>query len=336
MSRLRTRHCARRAPFRAPRAALALVLAATLAFGLGACAGAAGRAGGSGASETPATSATTSTATPGQPSSALIGQRLSFGAPTEGSDSLVFLGDTQDSGPDGVVFGPLLSGITSRDLIVIAGDLVNDQDNKQQWQAFAGQFPANVAPDKQVAVVPGNHTPDPPALNLFAKQTPALVSLAHTEVVLLDSNLLGSLDEDQIRSTQQFLTQALARRAGRNLIFVMHHPLFPLTNDPKNATRARSMMKNYGSYFKQATLILCGHEHSYARYTDPATGITQVMGNASAKVYTPVDTHRPGLAALVEAGPVITRLSSDSASVTLKTFDISGNLIDSCVIPSAH
>ena len=300
------------------RATLALALAAALTLGLVAC----------GSNPAPQ-SGTGAQGAQTAPTSARIDQRLSFGASTEATDSLVFLGDTQDFGPNGVGFGSLLSGVTSRDLVVIAGDLVNDEQDQQQWQAFTAQFPASVKLNTQVAVVPGNHTPDPPALDLFAKRSPAVIMMAHTEVVLLDSNLLGSLDASQIKQNQRFFEQALAQRGDRSLILVMHHPLFVLTNNPKNMVRAATMMKNYGRYFKQATLVLCGHEHMYARYTDPATGITQVMGNASYKGYPPSNPKKPGLDALYTGGLVETRIQISAKTLTLTTFDDQGKQIDS-------
>jgi len=295
------------------RAVLALALVAALTLGLAACGG----------------KLTAITGTKSPQSEERIGQRLSFGASTETTDSLVFLGDTQDFGPNGVGFGSLLTSVTPRDLVLIAGDLVNDQQEQKQWQAFAAQFPPNVSLSKQVAVVPGNHTPDPPAANLFAKHSPSVITMAHTEILLLDSNLLGSLDGAQIKQNQHFFEQALALRGNRSLILVMHHPIFVLTNNPKNVVRASTMMKNYGRYFKQATLILCGHEHLYARYTDPATGIIQVMGNASYKGYPPRNPKRPGLNSLYTGGLVVTRISVSSKTLELTTFDGQGKQIDS-------
>ena len=265
--------------------------------------------------------------------SAALKQSLTFGASTETSDTIIYLGDTQaDESTGQVVFGSLLAKATARDLIVLGGDLVNDPQDPAEWKAFARQFPAPVDPDRQVAVVPGNHTPDPPALALFAKQAPATIRMAQTEVVLLDSNLLGSLDDDQIARNQAAFKQALAQQGNRALILVMHHPLFVLDGNPKDVTRAQTMMKNYGQFFKQADLILCGHEHMYARYTDPDTGIIQVMGNASGKGYEPSNPQMPGLEKLYTATPVTTRITISSQTLTLQTNSAQGAPLDAATI----
>jgi len=261
---------------------------------------------------------------------------LTFGSSTATTDTLVYLGDTQgDTVTDRPVFGALLqaAAITPQDLVVLGGDLVNDEQNTREWQAFSAQIPLSVDPAKQVAVVPGNHTPDMPPVDFFARQAPAVVLMAHTEVVLLDSNILGSLDTSQIKQSQDFLRRALALRGRRQLIFVTHHPLFVLDANPKDKARAATMMKNYGSFFKQATLVLCGHEHMYARYTDPATGVTQLIGNASGKGYTPSDPHQQGLACLLQDTVVFTRLSVTAEGLQLTTYDSQAQLIDSATLP---
>ena len=255
------------------------------------------------------------------------GQVHAFETPSnEKTFSFGFLGDTQmdpDSGK--LAMRELLEQLTDERFLLIAGDLVNDTSNKTEWKSFFMQG-GDVFADLPVMSVAGNHAA---GVNQTKGKLAGFSSFEYGDAhfVLLDSNLMGNTEAETVDMIQTYLKDDLAATDKKWKIALMHHPLFPVNQNPKDAQRAKTMLEQYGAYFKQMDVVLCGHEHAYARAQ--SDGILQIMGNASEKQYAAVDMEYIAASA---PGPVYTRVQVEEDTMTILTFDRDGKQVDPYVL----
>jgi len=203
--------------------------------------------------------------------------------------SFLFFSDTQASPETGDYsgFGEMLATAVTKaenpDLVIFGGDTVNDGGDADEWRAF-WEAAAQPLSGLVTAAIPGNHDNYP----LLAKQfdypdkAPAgqgegyfySFDTGPVHFIMLDSNIMGAGNERDVEWLRNDLESAEAQQSVWR-IAVMHHPMWPVVDNPKDAARAETMrelflplLADYGT-----DLILCGHQHVYAR-TLPMSGDT--------------------------------------------------------------
>ena len=249
------------------------------------------------------------------------------GREEQGTFSFGFLGDTQaDPDTEALAMGELLAHVSDEAFLLIAGDLVNNESDISEWEAFFAQSKGLFT---RLPVMPavGNHDsridiPSTEGLSGFYG-----FDYGNLHVLVLNGNLLGSSDEKTIAAIGAFFAQDLQNSADAKWrIAMMHYPLFPVSNNPTNIRRGDNMLAQYGPYLTQYDLLLCGHEHVYSRLE--SDGLLQVMGNASEKVYAP---SKEGLLASYR-GPVYTRFNLTDDTLEAVTINKEGNTVDAFVL----
>ena len=271
-----------------------------------------------------------------------------------GQISFLFFSDTQADPETGdySAFGELLRGALSvndrPDLVIFGGDTVNEGGSETEWRDFrfvTGDYLAGLT----TAAAAGNHDNYPLLTKQFnyPDETPLdfsrgfFYTLAAGPVffVVLDSNVMGAANESDIEWLRQELQSEAAKDAAF-IIAVMHHPMWPVVANPKDAQRAETMREHFLRILEDSgvALILCGHQHNYAR-TQPQTGetgdggepgITQIMAASGGK-----DTYTPGdfdYICLSAPAPNYLLVKADGESVTASAFDKDHVLIDQVII----
>ena len=216
----------------------------------------------------------------GQPVS--TGQRLSF----------LFFSDSQadpDTG-DYSGFARLLAGALPRgdepELAIFGGDTVNDGGDVDEWLRFkdavGGSFNGLTT-----AAVAGNHDNYDLLAEMFDYPLEAPVnpgagffytfSAGPVFFIMLDSNSLGAAKQADIEWLREELQSDGALRADWR-IAVMHHPMWPVADIPRDMQRAETMREHVLPVLEEygVDLILCGHQHSYARTLPMRDGTASV------------------------------------------------------------
>jgi 3',5'-cyclic AMP phosphodiesterase CpdA len=180
----------------------------------------------------------------------------------------IHAGDTELGSPDlpGTVkrynLLPARAAAAGTELVVIAGDLIHDND-AEHWQAFTDGLKLFKMP---VHVVPGNHD-DPATFRKLFGPPNRVFTHNNCDFVCLDSNLLSpsvvSWLEDSLKAS---------RAAGRTHIFVlMHHP-------PEGNADLDRLFRKYG-----VEAVLCGHLHKTGKSVHDGYVIYWVSGTAKAR-----------------------------------------------------
>ena len=201
--------------------------------------------------------------------------------------------------------GELLAGATSGvewlSLVLIGGDTVNDGGNIDEWndfwQAAGSSFDGLIT-----AAVPGNHDNYALLSGQFdhpseAPQMPGegffyTFSSGPVFFLMLDSNIMGSANQRDIDWLQHELQSEAATQADWRIV-VMHHPMWPLTDHPRDIQRAATLREFFLPLFEEygVDLLLCGHQHVYSRslpmsgdsQTADGQGIVQIMAASGDK-----------------------------------------------------
>ena len=262
----------------------------------------------------------------------------------------LFFSDTQPNPETGDFsgLGKLMEQVALRheapDLVVFGGDTVNDGGDEAEWREFwmaSGSWLKGLT----TAAVAGNHD----SYALLAEQfnypdrAPATpyggffytLSVGSVYFVMLDSNIMGAGN----RSDVEWLQNALqGEAAGQSdwIIAVMHHPMWPVTDNPKDQQRAATMREHFMPLLEAygVALILCGHQHVYARSrpmlgeseSGDGRGIVQIMAASGDKV-TYAQAERSYIAAGASA-PNYLVLRADSESLCITAFDSEHAIID--------
>ena len=275
--------------------------------------------------------------------------------PAEGRTlDFLFFSDTQpDPGTgDYSGVGELLSQAIMRapdaELVLFGGDSVNDGGDEKEWDDFWQAVGPSLS-GVETAAVSGNH--DNYALLAerfdFPTDAPAgpgegfFYSIVRGPVffLMLDSNVMGAANQREIDWVRQALQSRDAASADWR-IAVMHHPMWPLTDHPRDLQRAETMREHFLPLFYEygVDLILCGHQHVYSRTipmsgetaADDGRGLVQIMA-ASGDKATYTIGERDFLAAS-GAAPNYLRLIADKARLTVTAYDAGFTEIDSFVL----
>ena len=275
-------------------------------------------------------------------------------APQREALTFLYFSDTQ---PDPAIgdfteFGELIKrAITNSggiDLVIFGGDTVNDGGDESEWQKFS--LASSALLDGLItAAVAGNHDNYPLLSEQFdyPREAPAgqgggyfySLYLAPVYFIMLDSNIMGAANQSDIDWLESELLSDAAQRSAW-IIVIMHHPMWPVTDNPKDSQRAETMRENFLPLLEanNAALILCGHQHVYSRtfpmlgnsIADNGQGIVQVMAASGDKAtYTMNDSD------FVAAGAPASNyllLEADSESLSITAFDGEGKVVDQYTI----
>jgi 3',5'-cyclic AMP phosphodiesterase CpdA len=251
----------------------------------------------------------------------LHGERLS--APINEVDiekhplSFLFVSDSQADPQIGdyTDHGELLNlGIGWADkpsLVVFGGDTVNDGGDPDEWAAFheaTKRLLSDMTTAREpffrivTAAVAGNHD----GYALLAEQfdypedVPAgpgdgyfyAFEMGGVFFIMLDSNTMGAARQKDIDWLRGVLDSEASRKAAWR-VAVMHHPMWPVMDNPKDMARAKTMREHFLPLLEAGgvSLLLCGHQHIYTR-TAPmhgegadseGEGIVQIMAASGGK-----------------------------------------------------
>ena len=211
----------------------------------------------------------------------------------EGAFSFLFLSDTQANPETGDYneFGKLLNQAVDHkgnpQLVLFGGDTVNNASDVGEWQDFWNAA-KNPLSGKTTAAVAGNHDLHPLLGSQFSY--PASDNLFYSfnqgdiHFIMLDSNAMGAANQSDISWLRSDLNSNEAKQVTWR-VAVMHHPMWPVTANPKDIQRAITMRENFLPLLEsgQVDLILCGHQQVYSR-TKPMSGDKVSTGNGIVQI----------------------------------------------------
>ena len=218
----------------------------------------------------------------------------------------LFFSDTQADPETGDYsgFGELLATALSRcpdpDIVIFGGDSVNDGADANEWDAFHKVVDPLLTGLTTASAV-GNHDNCSllksqftyPADSSSGAGNGFFYSLSAGPVffIILDSNAMGAANQKDIEWLRSELQSSAAGQAVWR-IAVMHHPMWIIADNPKDEQRAETMRESFLPLLEEygVDLILCGHQHSYARTLPMSRGSAAAGGYAQAQ--TP-DTQAP-------------------------------------------
>ena len=273
--------------------------------------------------------------------------------PQRQSLTVLFFSDTQPYPQTGdyTGFGELSAQAAARedmpDLIIFGGDTVNDGGDEAEWREFM-QAAGTCLEEPTTAAAAGNHDNYP----LLARQfdypfeAPAgqsegyfyTLSMGSVFFIVLDSNIMGAANQADIEWLHKELQSEAARQAGW-IVAVMHHPMWPVTDNPKDLQRAETMRENFLPLLEDygVALILCGHQHVYSRtlpmrggsIADGEQGIVQIMAASGDKATYAIGEQ--GYIAASAPAPNYLLLIANDQSLDITAFDGEGRVIDQVI-----
>ena len=220
--------------------------------------------------------------------------------------SFLFFSDTQADIETGYYSGVgelialAATGVEKPNLVIFGGDTVNDGGDADEWRDFWNA--AMSLSGLTSAAVPGNHDNYP----LLSEQFDYPVSApsgqgegyfysfdkAPVHFIMLDSNIMGAANEKDLKWLRADLESMAARQATWRIV-VMHHPMWLIADNPKDAARAETMREFFLPLLQECgvDLVLCGHQHVYARslpmsgdtVATNGKGIVQIMAASGGK-----------------------------------------------------
>jgi len=263
--------------------------------------------------------------------------------------SILFFSDTQADPETGDYsgFGELLALALIKNetpsLVIFGGDTVNDGGDADEWREFwEAAMPLS---GLTTAAVPGNHDNhallawqfDYPIEEPVSQGDGYFYSLDRGPVhfIMLDSNIMGAANNRDIEWLRNDLNSTETRQAVWR-IAVMHHPMWLVSDNPKDAARAETMRESFLLLLEEygADLILCGHQHGYARSLpmsgdkapEDGSGIVQFMTASGGKgAYAASNRNYISSSADV---PVYLHLAADDETLTITAYNATGETID--------
>ena len=266
----------------------------------------------------------------------------------------LFFSDTQPNPETGDFsgIGKLMEQASLRheepDLVIFGGDTVNDGGDEAEWQEFwkvSGSWLEGLT----TAAVAGNHdsytllaeqfnypseAPDAPDRGFFYT-----LSVGSVYFIMLDSNIMGAGNQSDVEWLQKVLQSEVAGQSDW-IVAVMHHPMWSVTDNPKDQQRAATMREHFLPLLEaySVALILCGHQHVYARSlpmlgeseADNGRGIVQIMAASGDKA-----TYAQGersFITLSASAPNYIMLRADSEGLYITAFDGEHTIIDELTV----
>ena len=197
------------------------------------------------------------------------------------SVSILFFSDTQADPATGdyTAVGNLIEQAVSRhgdpDVVIFGGDTVNDGGDIAEWSLLMDLIRLPLQ-GVTTAAVPGNHDiylllseqfEHPTIYNINERNGYFYSFLVDSVlIIMLDSNHMGAANPEDIEWLSNELETESAQKA-KWIIAVMHHPMWSVTENPRDIQRASTMRENFLPLLVEnhVSLILCGHQHMYSR-----------------------------------------------------------------------
>ena len=216
-------------------------------------------------------------------------------------------------------------------LLVLGGDLVNRKDSHAAWDAFFDVTEGIAAPVKMATVVTGSEESTGRYEDRFFN--PGNGPACHEKeffsfdygcchFMFLNSDYMGNRTEDAYKYIGAWIKADLAVNRQSVTFAVMHHPVYTVGTSFDDDVRAAAIRENYMKllYRYGVDMILCGHQHVYARSeakTDESAGryeITQIMGVSGTKYFDAWD--KSSMACVRENISVATLFETDGEALT--------------------
>jgi hypothetical protein len=233
-------------------------------------------------------------------------------------------------------------------LVIFGGDTVNDGADTDEWQAF-WQAAASTLDGLTTAAAAGNHDNHALLAEQFSYPAPAPLNpgegffysldMGGVHFIMLDSNIMGAGRQEDIEWLRDDLQSAPAQQADWR-VAVMHHPMWPLTENLKDIQRAATMREHFLPLLEAhgVDLILTGHQHLYGRSlpksgdaTAPeGSGIVQIMAASGAKE--PYTLGNADYVAVSAAPPNYLLLRADSDRLTVTAYNGQNEAFDTCIL----
>lgn len=277
-------------------------------------------------------------------------------APQDTDQSLIFLffSDTQanpefsDYSDIGKLLESALLPDDNAEAVIFGGDSINDGGNAAEWSAFRlaiDPFTGGLI----TAAVAGNHDNyallaeqfDYPGKAPSSREEGYFYSFRTGPVffIMLDSNTMGAANQADIDWLRRDLQSEDSRMACWR-IAVIHHPMWPVADIPKDIQRAETMREYFLPILEEygVRLVLCGHQHVYARTlpmsgdaaSSDESGIIQIMAASGDKA-----SYIPGehdyIAACAPA-PNYLSVFADHEQLIITAYDGEHCIIDETVI----
>lgn len=228
-------------------------------------------------------------------------------------------------------------------LLVLGGDLVNQKDSHAAWDAFFDATEGIAAPIKMTTVITGSEE----SAGIYEDRffNPGNGPAGHEKeffsfdcgcchFMFLNSDYMGNRSEDAYKFIGAWIKADLAVNKQPVTFAVMHHPVYTVGTSFDDDVRAAAIRENYMKllYRYGVDMILCGHQHVYARSeakTDEAAGryeITQILGVSGTKYFDAWD--KSSMACVRGNISVATLFETDGEEISLKTIDQNGAVID--------
>lgn len=256
--------------------------------------------------------------------------------------------DTNDYSRVGAMISTAILGGDAPGLVIFGGDTVNDGGDGTEWIDFHQSV--GIALDGiMTAAVPGNHDHDILLTEQFNYPAEAhertgagyfyTLTMDQVFFIMLDSSAMGAADRSDIEWLRGELQSDSALNAQWR-IAVMHHPMWPVAEIPKDIERAEVMRSCFLPVLEEfgIDLILCGHQHVYAR-TQPmqgdseageGRGIVQIMVASGEKAaYTPGSM---GYFAFSDTVASYLSVSAEDEKLFITGYDSTHSVIDNCFI----
>ena len=232
-------------------------------------------------------------------------------------------------------------------LVIFGGDTVNDGRDAEEWRIF--REAAKPLVGLVMLAVPGNHDNQTLLADQFdgIPEAPAGQGQGYFYVynegpvyfLMLDSNIMGAANQRDI----DWLRDKLESQAARKAIWrvaVMHHPMWTVADNPKDEARADTMRQSFLPLMEEygVDLILCGHQHIYARSlpmkgaatSHDGRGIVQIMTASGGK-----GSYAAGIREYITVSsdaPNYLYITADEESLIITAYDGEGKPFDSCPI----
>ena len=275
-------------------------------------------------------------------------------APQRQTLTFLFFSDTQPNPEIGEFsgVGELTRNAVLRaenaELILFGGDTVNDGGDESEWLGFSRAIGSSLE-GLTIAAAAGNHDNHALLAGKFdlPDQAPArpgegyfyTLCIGSVYFVVLDSNTMGAGNQRDVEWLQSALRSEAARQADWR-VAVMHHPMWSVSDHPRDLQRAETMREYFLPVLEEndVALILCGHQHVYTRTvpmrgdaaSGSGSGIVQVMAASGAKAPYPVGER--DFIAVNDIAPNYLILTADGDSLSITALDGEHKVIDEFII----
>lgn len=270
--------------------------------------------------------------------------------------SFIYMGDIQvknDAASEFKLWGDLAKNVykTNPDIQfgILGGDIVDSGVSEKQFGYFL-ENATEVFSNIPMFSTNGNHESNFPDsgkpelyLDMFTlpqngpdgfKEEFYSFDYGNCHITVLNSWIFSGeqkVSDADLKRVNEWIEKDLSTSSADVSVVIMHHPVYALASDnvaAKVYDAWRQLFENNG-----VDLVLCGHQHVYARSypltagkIDVENGVTYVMGMSGQKFYSSADETKQERVEYGRANCQIIRTSGKQ--ITLTTVDADGNEID--------